>query len=180
MCVHACMRGSVAQPSPTLCDPLDCSLPGSSVHGISQARVLEWVAIPFSRGSSRPRDGTPVSWVTCIARWILYHWATRKLYLLLCTWACLVAQLCLTLCDPMDCSPPDSSVHGIFPCRNTGMGCHSFLQGIFPTQGSNTCLLSLLHWQADSLSLNHLGSTYCVYKYGQKLWISDCTTCYNY
>ena len=41
---------------PTLCDPMDCSLPGSSVHGISQARILEWVAIPFSRGSSQPRD----------------------------------------------------------------------------------------------------------------------------
>ena len=46
----------VAQLSPTLCDPMDCSLPGSSVHGISQIRILEWVAIPFSRGSSLPRD----------------------------------------------------------------------------------------------------------------------------
>ena len=44
-----------------LCDPIDCSLPGSSVHGIFQARVLEWVAISFSRGSSRPRDRTWVS-----------------------------------------------------------------------------------------------------------------------
>ena len=44
-----------------LCNPLDCSLPGSSIHGIFQARVLEWVAISFSRGSSRPRDWTQVS-----------------------------------------------------------------------------------------------------------------------
>ena len=51
----------VAQPCPTLCDPLDCSLPGSSLHGILQARVLEWVAISFSRGSSRPRNRTQVS-----------------------------------------------------------------------------------------------------------------------
>ena len=51
----------VAQSCPTLCDPMDCSLPGSSVHGIFQARVLEWVAISFSRGSSRPRDWTQVS-----------------------------------------------------------------------------------------------------------------------
>ena len=43
---------------PTLCDPVDCSLPGSSVHGILQARILEWVAITFSRGSSRTRDWT--------------------------------------------------------------------------------------------------------------------------
>ena len=44
-----------------LCDPMDCSLPGSSVHGIFQARILEWVAISFSRRSSRPRDWTRVS-----------------------------------------------------------------------------------------------------------------------
>ena len=50
----------VAQSWPTLCDPTDCSLPGSSVHGIFQARVLEWIAISFSRGSSRPRDRTRV------------------------------------------------------------------------------------------------------------------------
>ena len=49
-----------------------CSLPGSSVHGISQARILEWVVISFSRGSSQPRDGTQVSCVSCIVRQILY------------------------------------------------------------------------------------------------------------
>ena len=62
----------------TLCDPMDCSLPGSSVHGIFQARILEWGAIPFSRGSSGPGDQTAVS---CIGRWILYHWATFEAYL---------------------------------------------------------------------------------------------------
>ena len=45
----------------TLCNPMDCNLPGSSVHGILQARILEWVAMPFSRGSSQPRDPTQVS-----------------------------------------------------------------------------------------------------------------------
>ena len=53
-----------------LCDPRDCSLPGSSVHGISQARILEGVAISFSRGSSRSRDQTRIS---CIGRQILNH-----------------------------------------------------------------------------------------------------------
>ena len=55
---------------------------------------------------------------------------------------CLVAQSRPTLCDPMDCSLPGSSVHGDSPGKNTGVGCHAFLQGIFPTQGSNLCLLS--------------------------------------
>ena len=54
-------ESEVAQPCPTLCDPLDCSLPGFSVHGILQARKLEWVTISFSRGSSWPRDLTQVS-----------------------------------------------------------------------------------------------------------------------
>ena len=58
-----------------LCDPMDCSLPGSPVHGILQARVLEWVAISSSRGSSQPRDQTHVS---CTGRLILYRLATRE------------------------------------------------------------------------------------------------------
>ena len=60
----------VIQLCPTLGDPMDCSLPGSSVHGISQARILEGVLISFSRGSSQPRDGTRIP---CIGRSILYH-----------------------------------------------------------------------------------------------------------
>ena len=60
-------------------------------------------------------------------------------------------QSCPIFCDPMDCSPPGSSVHGVFPGRNTGADCHFLLQGIFPTQGSNLPLLRLLHQQADSL-----------------------------
>ena len=54
-------ESEVVQSCPTLCDPMDCSLPGSSVHGIFQAIVLEWIAISFSRGSPRPRDGNWVS-----------------------------------------------------------------------------------------------------------------------
>ena len=57
------------------CDPMDCSLPGSSVHGISQARILEWVAISLSRGSPQPRNQT---WVSCIAGGFFTNWATRK------------------------------------------------------------------------------------------------------
>ena len=56
----------------TLCDPMDCSPPGSSVHGISQARTLEWVAVSFSRGSSQPRDDTRVSY-GYVGGQVLYH-----------------------------------------------------------------------------------------------------------
>ena len=57
----------------SLCDPIDCSLPDSSVHGTLQARILEWVAMSSSRGSSRPRDRTHTSYVSCIGRQVLYH-----------------------------------------------------------------------------------------------------------
>ena len=57
----------------TLCDPIDCSAPNPSVHGILQARILEWIAMPFSRGSSQPRGKTCISYVSCIGKWVLYH-----------------------------------------------------------------------------------------------------------
>ena len=69
-------ESSVAQSCPTFCDPMDCSLPDSSICGIFQVRILEWVAISFSRGSSQSRDGTCVSCIFCIGRQILYHWTT--------------------------------------------------------------------------------------------------------
>ena len=65
---------SVTQSCLTLCDPIDCSPPGSSVHGILQARILEWVASPFSRGSPWPRDEAQVSYIT--GRFFTF-WATR-------------------------------------------------------------------------------------------------------
>ena len=65
----------VAQSCPTLCDPRDCSLPGSSVHGILWATILEWVAMPSSRASSPPRDWT---WVSRITGRFFTIWATRE------------------------------------------------------------------------------------------------------
>ena len=71
---HRC-RSEVAQSCPTLCDPMDCSLPCSSIQGIFQARVLEWIAISFSRGPSQPRNWT---WVSCIVGRCFTIWATRE------------------------------------------------------------------------------------------------------
>ena len=62
----------------TFWDPMDSIPPGSSVHRIFQARIMNWVAISFPRESSQPRDWTWVSWVSCIDRWILYHYTTWK------------------------------------------------------------------------------------------------------
>ena len=68
---------------------------------------------------------------------------------------CLVAQSCPTLCDPMDSSPPGSSVHGDSPGKKTGVDCHSLLQGIFPAEGSNP---GLIHCRLSLYHPSHLGS----------------------
>ena len=125
--MHACsVCAKSLQSCLTLCDPMDCSPPGSSVPGILQARILEWVATPFSRGSSQPRNLTHVSCISCISRHVLYHlgcplfhgalllicnsiwgldsilgsspsWLILQIYFGVCEMCCLVAKLCLTL-----------------------------------------------------------------------------------
>ena len=74
------LSAKLLQLCPTLCNPMDCSLPGFSVHGILQARILEWAALPSSRGSSRPRDQTQVS---CFACRFFTVWTTRELFILI-------------------------------------------------------------------------------------------------
>ena len=115
----------VAQSCPTLCNPMDCSPPGSSVHGILQERLVQWVAIPFSKGSSWPRDQTQVS---CIAGRFFTIWTTREasegrasnspfkiFFRFCCNQFSSVAQSCLTLCDPTDYSMPGFPVHRQLP-----------------------------------------------------------------
>ena len=75
VCLSICVRVCDTHLYPTLCYPMDCNSPGSSVHGILQARILEWVATVFSRGSSQPRDQT---WVSCIAGRFFTIWANRE------------------------------------------------------------------------------------------------------
>ena len=67
------MHAKLLQSSLILCNPMEHTLPGYSVRGILQARILEWVAMPSSRGSSQPRDQTHISCVCCIGRQVLYH-----------------------------------------------------------------------------------------------------------
>ena len=78
---------------------------------------------------------------------------TRSRYIVV---LCLVAQSCLTLCSPVDCSPPGSSGHGDSPDKNTGVGCHALLQRIFPTQGLKP---GLLHCRPILYHLSYQGST---------------------
>ena len=117
-CLLSC---EVAQSRLTLCDPMDCSLSGPSPHGIFQAKVLEWIAISFSRGSSRPRNRT---WLSRVAgRWFTV-WATRDPPGSMAAAAAAKSlQSCPTLCDPRDSSPPGFPVPGILQAR-TLVGCH--------------------------------------------------------
>ena len=100
------MKVLVAQTGPTLWNPVDCDPPASSVRGILQARILEWVAILFSRGSSWPKDWTQFS---CIASRFFTIRATAA--------AAKSLQLCPTLCDPTDSCPPDFPIPGILQAR---------------------------------------------------------------
>ena len=128
-CMKVKSESEVTQSCPTLLDPVDCSLPGSCVHGILQARVLEWVAIAYSnRISSRKQ------------RMCFQHDITQSYPI---------------LCNPVGCSPPGTSVHGDSSGKNTGVSCQALLQGIFPTKGSN---LGLPYCRQILYHLSHQGS----------------------
>ena len=116
------MQLLVPQSCLTLCSPMDCSLPGSSVRGISQAGILEWVAVSFSKGSSQSRDRTQVS---CIAGRLLTIWATREIKPIQrrLQWAFINTNLWgsseqretglpekIPICGVIGCPPPESSV----------------------------------------------------------------------
>ena len=76
VCMHVRTHTQSLSHVQLFCDLMSCRLPGSSVHGISQARILKQVAISFFRGSSGPRDQTLIFWFSCFGRQVLYYWAT--------------------------------------------------------------------------------------------------------
>ena len=110
---------------------MDCSSPGSSIHGIFQPGVLEWVAISFSRGSSRCRDKTRVS---CIIGRCFTVWATREVYILIISLSLFSLSVVSDSCNPMDFSPPGSSVHGILQARILEWVAISFSRGSSQTR----------------------------------------------
>ena len=101
VCLHACFRSSHVWLSMTLWTVAH----QGSIHGILHARILEWVAVPSSRGSSRPGDWNHVSYVSCVGRGFYHqhHLGNPDVCM---KWKGKVAQSCPTLCDPMDQAPP--------------------------------------------------------------------------
>ena len=119
-----CARVKSLQSCLTLCDPMACSLPGSSVHGILQERIY-WSGLPCPPPRGLPNPGielaSPVTTKLQSNSLPLSHWGSPfciSVCVCVCVCVCvLVAQLFPILCNPMDCSPPHSSVHGIFQAR---------------------------------------------------------------
>ena len=102
----------ITQSCPNYCDPMECSPPGFSIHGIFQARILEQAAISFSRCFSQPRDRTHVS---CTAGELLTIWAIREAHLTFLSQFSSVIQSCPTLCDHVNRSRPGLLVHHQLP-----------------------------------------------------------------
>ena len=113
----------------TLYDPMDCSQPSSSVHGIFQASILEWVATTSSRASSWLRDLTWISCVSCFLNWPAGSLPLAPPGKPLSFHVCVKSLSRVQLCDPMDCSPPGSSVHGILQARILESVAISFSRG---------------------------------------------------
>ena len=120
-CMKVKSEREVAQSCPTLCDPMHYSLPGSSVHGIFQASVLEWGAITFSRHTHIHTHIYICIYLPILPESSIIHAKSLQSHPM--------------LCNTMDCSPPGSSVHGILQAReSTSVGCQALLQGISPTR----------------------------------------------
>ena len=146
--MYACVRAKWLQSCLTLCNPRGCSPPGSS-----RREYRSWLS--FLSPGGLPHPGGP--------RLLhLLHWQQGSLppvpprkpsHMYVLCGASLLS--CLTLCNPMDCSPPGSSVHRDSPGKNTGMGCHALLQGISPAQGLNP---GLRHCRRILYRLSHQGN----------------------
>ena len=133
--MFVCMCAKSLRSCPTLCDPVDGSPPGSPILFFNVRSLQSCPTLCDPVDGSPP--GSPI-----------LFFDVRLL------------QSCPTCFDPMHCSPPGFSVLGDSPGKNTEVSCLALLQGIFPAQGSNLCLLRLVHWQAGSLPLAPLGKTF--------------------
>ena len=128
------------------------SWPGFFVHGISQARILEWVTSSSSKGSFQPRDQSRVFYV---GRWILHHCTTWEAPDTISGSLCSVALAMSDSLHPHEPQPTRLLCPWDFPSKTTGMGFHALLQGIFLSQGLNPSLLHLLHCRQILHHLSH-------------------------
>ena len=135
------------------------------------AEQFSWVPLPYCSPPRCPFPIKPLALSACVSPRTIHLRVLDKspvsgpgrgppscnkyIFSASCVSVCVHPQSCPTLCDPMDRGPPRLLCPRNSPGKNTGVGCHFLLQGIFPTQGSNP---HLLHWQVDSLPLHHLGS----------------------
>ena len=142
------MCAKLLQSCPTLCNPMDHSPSGFSVHEILQAKILEWVAMPSSRGYSWPTAQTHVSYASCITGRFFTTSATWEAL----NWTRLVMSDSLR---PHGLQPTRLLSPWDFPGKSTGVGCQFLLQGIFLTQGLNP---GLLHCLQTLYHLSHQGS----------------------
>ena len=138
---YAAAAAKSLQSCPTLCDPMDRSPPGSSALGFSRQEYWSGVPLPFP---------CTRSYLKC-----KYSWEEVTHYTIAFIVCCSVAKSCLTLLQPHRLQPAMLLRPWDSPGKNTRVGCHFLLQGIFLTQGSNSSLLRLLHWQANCLPLSH-------------------------
>ena len=122
----------------------------------AKSGVLKWYNLPQYSLLTTQLCCTN-DWHSCWRQWwlLLTPGLCKPLPCCVCAVLCLVAQSCPTLCDPMDCSSPGSSVHQDSPGKNTGVGCHALLQGIFPNQGWNP---GLPHCRWILHHMSHQGS----------------------
>ena len=126
----------------TLCYSIDCSLPDSSVHGIFPSKNTGMGCHAPLQGSSLPRNRTHITYISCI---------TSRFFTTACAVLFLVTQLCLTLCDPMDCNPPGAPVHRDSAGKNTGVGWCALLQ--VTTASIYVNVISLIYY---SVFLSHI------------------------
>ena len=181
------MHAQSLQSCPTLCNPMGCCPPDVSVPGILQARILEWIAISFSKGSSRPRDRTRVSF---IGRQILHHWATGEALMCVCARArvCVCVQVGnlhrssgsqglrgpQALRSACFCLSTDSSVGWRGSCWAMAsslsfLGRHTWIQSPLPSANSKLLLGGFyniepyfpLHGTAVRMKRGHLGASIC-------------------
>ena len=144
VCAHTYVHAKSHQSCHTLCNPMEYSLPSFCVHGVLQARILEWIAMPSTRGSSWPSLLFKLDPASLMSPALAGVFFTTSII-----WeACYVCSILSSSLWSHGLQPTRLLCPWNFPGKNTRVGYHALLQGIFPTRD---WILHLLHQQADSL-----------------------------